>query len=63
MRDQIAVAMHWWYIPIALTAIGAWFFYKGSQQSGWLGGFFESILAAGLVFAAIVSLLVGWLAS
>jgi cytochrome b561 len=63
---MLTIALHWWYLPIALVIGALISFYIGSKQpsSGWwdLNGLWHAVIGIGLLVAALVSLITGLIA-
>lgn len=60
---SVAFTFHWWYIPVALAVIGALLLWRAETGRDSWGGLFVFLFALFFFFCAVISALVGWIAS
>lgn len=59
---MISITLHWWYIPIALFLAAGFFFLRMGRSNSFGIGIIDLMLCGACVLAAVISLIVGWIA-
>lgn len=57
--SEITIALHWWYIPIGFVLLGIFFAWKSNNTGGYLGGFFEGLIALACFITALATAITG----